>query len=111
MCPQVTTYAEDGTEEFRLDYLDASYLKIRQVVKYRVYVVTEDMSSHPELIAYKFYNTTDLWWAICLFNDIIDPVTELYSGVSIRIPDLAEMSPLIQTKTEALNSTKIIMVN
>lgn len=111
MCPQVTTFSEDGVPEYRLDYLSASYLKISQVTKFQIYTITDDMSSHAELIAHKFYKTTDLWWAICLYNSIIDPVTELYSGKSIRIPDLSEMAPLIQSKTEELNATKIILVN
>jgi len=36
-------------------------------------------------ISYKFYNTPDLWWAICYVNDVVNPYEELEEGKAIKI--------------------------
>lgn len=38
-------------------------------------------------IAYKFYNTTTLWWVIMMYNGYIHPL-EITPGVVIKIPDI-----------------------
>lgn len=111
MCPSVTTYDTAGKAQYKLDYLNAGYLKIKQVQTYTIFIVTSDMMSHPDLIAYKFYESVDLWWVVCLYNDIIDPVTELYPGRSLKIPDISELNQLINPSGVAqLNTTKIVVV-
>jgi hypothetical protein len=37
-------------------------------------------------ISYKFYETVELWWLICKFNDIKNPFTELNTGRVLKIP-------------------------
>jgi hypothetical protein len=36
-------------------------------------------------ISYKFYNTPQLWWVICMVNNIINPFEELQPGQILRI--------------------------
>jgi len=36
-------------------------------------------------ISYKFYNTPQLWWVICIVNNIVNPFEELQSGQILRI--------------------------
>lgn len=37
-------------------------------------------------ISYKIYNTIDLWWLICKFNEVKNPFDELTVGRILRIP-------------------------
>ena len=39
-------------------------------------------------ISYKNYNTPELWWLICKFNDVKNPFTELEAGKIIKIPSV-----------------------
>lgn len=39
-----------------------------------------------ELISYKYYGTTKLYWAIAYANNIIDPLVELENGDILYIP-------------------------
>jgi hypothetical protein len=36
-------------------------------------------------IAYKMYSTPDLWWMVCLVNDIINPFESLNDGDLIQV--------------------------
>jgi hypothetical protein len=37
------------------------------------------------LISYKFYNTMDLWWLVCAYNGIQNPVKMPTGGTQIKI--------------------------
>ena len=39
------------------------------------------------IISYKFYKTIELWWLICKFNGIRNPIKELIPGKVIKIPN------------------------
>ena len=41
---------------------------------------------HWTLISYKFYDTIDLWWLICKFNEINNPYEIPVAGTMIKIP-------------------------
>ena len=110
LCPVVVTYTEAGVPEQKLDALKAPYLKLMNVKKYKTIQATGGMFGRPDMISYEQYNTVDLWWAICMYNNIIDPMSEFYLGRWIKVPDLAEMTPLIQSTKDPLNSTHVILV-
>lgn len=48
------------------------------------YVVKEE--DHWTLLASRFYKDVDLWWFICKFNNIMDPMTFPEAGTVIKIP-------------------------
>ena len=50
---------------------------------YNEYIVQS--SDRWDSIAYKFYNTTALWWMIANYNGAIDPFEELVVGEKIKI--------------------------
>ena len=52
--------------------------------QYTDYLVMEDDSWTN--ISYKHYNTIELWWLICKFNNVKDPFEELKAGTYIKIP-------------------------
>lgn len=54
---------------------------------YRVYIIKAGEEYRPDIISQKFYNTPDLDWYICLANFIKDPLSELYAGRKIVVPE------------------------
>jgi len=60
-----------------LDNIPNSYYNEYQIVQ-------EDTWS---LISWKHLGTIELWWVICLFNRIYDPMREPDVGKYIRVPD------------------------
>ncbi len=49
-----------------------------------------------DLIAYRYWGRTDLWWVVCDYNDIACPV-ELGTGAVLRLPSLEYLPPLPPT--------------
>lgn len=41
-----------------------------------------------DLLADRYYNNEKLWWFIAAFNNIIDPVSEMYPGQVLKVPPL-----------------------
>ena len=39
-----------------------------------------------DILAQYYYNNERLWWVIAAFNNIIDPVREMYVGQKLKIP-------------------------
>ena len=59
--------------------------------------ITQELEKRPDLISYRAYGKRDLWWAIYEFNGISDPLFELRSGQTLRIPELARLEAAINT--------------
>lgn len=92
-----------------LDYLAASYTNMRQDVQSTVlHKVTENDATHPDLISFKYYEREDLWWIICMYNSIVNPLTELTVGKVLRIPNLVEVNNLL-TQAEQQSSTSSVV--
>ena len=49
------------------------------------FIITRD-GERLDLLAYKYYNDTTLWWVIAVANDIDDAKFSLKSGIELRIP-------------------------
>ena len=50
---------------------------------YELYEV--DNEDFLDNISFKFYNTPQLWWVICIVNNITNPFEEIYPGKVLRI--------------------------
>lgn len=48
--------------------------------------LTQDLIARPDLISYKAYGVSDLWWVIYEFNGIRDPLFGINLGQNLRIP-------------------------
>lgn len=48
-----------------------------------------------ELISYKEYGTTDLWWIIGLVNGIVK-FTEVQPGITLQIPSIPQIESYMQ---------------
>lgn len=51
-----------------------------------VYALEEKYVGKPYLLGKLFYGDEGLWWVICQYNAIIDPIGELVVGRVLRIP-------------------------
>lgn len=47
-------------------------------------------------ISYKLYKTTNLWWAICLANNIINPTEQLETATTLKIPKVSILREIIK---------------
>jgi len=74
----------------------AYYLEIKYVGK-------------PDLLAYTFYGDALLWWVICQYNNIIDPLTELIEGKLLILPDPSRVRTMLKTDVNVggLKSTRV----
>ncbi len=50
---------------------------------YELYEV--DNEDFLDNISFKFYNTPQLWWVICIVNNITNPFEDIYPGKVLRI--------------------------
>lgn len=50
---------------------------------YYIYTVKRPMAW--TIVSYENYNTIDLWWLICIMNDIMNPVQFAESGTELKV--------------------------
>lgn len=62
-----------------------------------IYFVEKKYEGKPQLLGYVFYGDTGLWWVICLYNGIIDPLEEIIEGKLLLIPTIDRMRSEIFT--------------
>lgn len=99
--PIATVQQSGRSASFQLlDYHQASYNAIRrEKINYVEFTVTDSEEHQPDAIAYKFYKDEGFWWLICLFNGIVEPMSELVTGTVIKIPYLSEVLTLLNAKS------------
>ena len=61
------------------------------------YFVEKKYEGKPHLLGYVFYGDTGLWWIICQFNGIIDPIQEIVEGKLLMIPTIERIKADIIT--------------
>ena len=49
-------------------------------------LVPNGMEGRPDLIAHSFYGDSNMWWMICVANNISDPFEQLKAGKQIKLP-------------------------
>jgi hypothetical protein len=98
-------YTLGGTTEvssFAIESWDANMLP--SDVSDIVYFVEKKYEGKPQLLGYVFYGDTGLWWIICLYNGIIDPLEEIIEGKLLLIPTIER----IKVQIFSSNSNNII---
>ena len=78
-------------EVFPSDNTDA------EVIYYTTYIDTW------HLISYKVYNTMDLWWLICTYNQIQNPVTRPEPGTKLKILKSEYVSVVLSELNKQIN--------
>lgn len=56
----------------------------------KFHIVEHDEVGRLDIISYRFYNTSELWWAIATASNIYDPFS-IKLGMRLRIPDKASL--------------------
>jgi hypothetical protein len=81
-------YYTTPTTGFYLDII--SFRNIPNVVDDIEFVILPQYENRPDLLAYDLYGDVNLWWVFAVRNkDIIkDPVYDMVSGVTIRLPQM-----------------------
>jgi Base plate wedge protein 53 len=57
------------------------------------FVVTDQYSNRPDLLAYDLYGDVNLWWVFSIRNkdSIKDPIYDLVAGITIFLPKLSTL--------------------
>ena len=56
-----------------------------------VYFLEKEYEGEPRKLGIIFYGDPRLWWIICQYNGIIDPITELVEGKLLLIPKFSRV--------------------
>ena len=74
-----------------------------------VYYIEPAYENKPYLLGYMFYGDEGLWWVVCQYNGIIDPLNELVTGKLILVPTIERVRSAMFTssvKTGGIQSTR-----
>lgn len=52
----------------------------------QVYVVENVYEGNPQALASVFYGDPRLWWFLCQYNNVLDPISEITAGRVLYIP-------------------------
>lgn len=74
-----------------------------------VYFVEKKYENKPHLLGYVFYGDTGLWWVICQYNGILDPISEIIEGKLLLIPLKDRISTMSsnQSNVGGIQSTRV----
>ena len=89
-------------DEYGIDpLLDDSYDAINAVTSYSTYTVKAPEKFNPALISFNVYNGNMMWWRHIMVYNGIDDAWDLVEGMRIRIPNINEMTTLLQRAKNA----------
>jgi nucleoid-associated protein YgaU len=99
------TVAGDAYSPY-IDHFGSSYIQLFQttVKNSKPYVVKQKDSL--DMISYRFYGTTSLWWAIALAStDLVHPML-LTPGQQLRIPNKTDIDAFVLQYKNTLTQTE-----
>lgn len=95
-------YEFTKVDEYGIDpLLDDSYDAVYAVTSSVTHTVKAQEKYNPGLISFNVYNGTVMWWRHIMVYNGIDDVWDLKEGMRIRIPDINEMTTLLQRAKNA----------
>tara|TARA_B100000927_G_C16094031_1_gene320371 strand:+ start:158 stop:460 length:303 start_codon:yes stop_codon:yes gene_type:complete len=71
------------------EFLDINKLPVMPSSVYdEQYTIKPDVEGRPDILAYKLYGSTNLWWVFALRNPdtLIDPIRDFKAGTVITLP-------------------------
>lgn len=87
----LTVNVVNGTRE--RDMLSSNFVDGMMLKRsYGMHKITVDEVGRPDLVAWREYGSSDLWWLILKVNGIVDPIAEMKSGHLLIIPNLLDFS-------------------
>lgn len=85
---------EDGQS---LDLLGAKFNNLAMLIpSSRTIVVNSSAEANLPFLADKYMGTSSLFWAIAMFNGIIDPINDVYIGRRLLIPARSAIISLLE---------------
>lgn len=105
---QCTPYELVDGVRYQYNPFKSTYANLRFVVTQATpYVIKAGDAGRLPMISYKAYGTTALWRVIAEYNQIQDPIADVYPGREIMIPDKSQVVTLLtNTKATAAKSTE-----
>ena len=74
-----------------LDYLKSNLHKFQPKYPVVSYRIKETDLMRPDLISYQMYQTVEYWWLILMYNQVLDPFSELKVGDLLYIPNMLDI--------------------
>lgn len=97
-----TPYYLDTKKSFHYDPFKSSYKNIRYLLRQvSTYTVTKQDMGRIATISYNIYGTTTFWRILLEYNQIHDPLTEIYPGVVLAVPDKAQATAYLSNTTNS----------
>ena len=56
------------------------------------FTVTSNLLKRIDLIAYRAYGDSRLWWVLALVNHINNPLRDLAAGVTLKVPTMSAIT-------------------
>lgn len=82
-----------------LDFLSPKYLNIRYLLPpTKSYTVDSSDQANAPGISRAFYGSVDYWWVVCMYNGILDPITEFVPGSVLQLPDLSDINAFLSAQ-------------
>ena len=82
-----------------VDYLSPKYVNIKYLLPpTKIYNVDASDHANAPGIAFNFYGSVDYWWVVCMYNGILDPITELEPGTSLQLPSLVDVNAFLSSQ-------------
>lgn len=108
--PVVQVRTKQNTIVEAQDLLGARYIHaLKNVQNYTTHVVSFAEECRLDLISLKHYETPDLWWAIAIYNNIINVATEIVTDKVLNIPSLVSMeASLAESNTRQVTKTSTL---
>jgi len=71
-----------------------------------IHIVVADEMNRPDLISFRVYSRSDLFWAIAMRNGVLMPITDLTKGQSLQCPHIEDvMSALGSSSSMSAGTT------
>jgi hypothetical protein len=94
---------EDGSS---LDLHSAKFRDLPMLVSSsRRVVIDSSTEANLPLLAHTYLGAKELWWAILMYNGMLDPITDVYIGRTVLIPSRTQMISLLEAGNRSNLST------
>lgn len=104
---KLSRYVQGGTTETANDRIEWWERKVLpNDPSDTMFFIDSTYEGNPQKIAAVFYGEPRLWWLICQYNSILDPIGEITSGAVILIPTKDRVQLMLTGKEGGFDSTR-----
>lgn len=91
------------------DWLNAKYVNLSFIVPPNgTFTVNEEFSNNLPGIADAVLGDYGLWWAIGMYNGILDPLADIVTGTVLKIPNLTELLNYLDSEPTSSSATNTV---